>query len=373
MNKQQEALQIVMSVYFNGTDDSDSVPDEGPITLASLLDHLTKTDDSNVSICEDGCGVGNHDPRDSGIIFTYNLEKQVKRVAKQVEAFVRASGKVILNVYGFSRGGVSAFLLCQKLKHIAKDRLTINVASFEPVPGNFIMVAQGDIFFRTNRTLSAAVADLSDCQNIANMLILFTNQPLPDIACHAPILPALPSSCNTVIDVTPGCHKGAVAFSKSHRSASAMNNQSAIIFHRIAEFMQQNGTVFDFNRLWLDKSLVSPTQLVLQYNQLARLFLNDHGMKRSMHLSNTIFTATSEKKYLNRYHQKLLCVENAKDEDCILTLATFTTQSMNPNHTKVMRFLQLAFMLSILLMIYKKFISYPALEINDQTLPLTKF
>src|SRR3990167_5471225 len=232
-----------ISVYFNGTDDDNDVPEHGRITLAALLDQMTVKDHNNFSICVNGCGVETQDIRDLGAIFTFHLEKQVLNIAKQVEEMVKSSeDKVVLNVYGFSRGGAAAFWLGQKLKHISADRLTINVASFEPVPGNFITGVYGDLLLGTNSTLSAAVADLTECKNIANALVLFTNQPLPDIACHAPILPSLPTTCKAEIDVTPGCHKGAVAFYKSGESIKPANDESEIAFHRVVDFMQKCGT-----------------------------------------------------------------------------------------------------------------------------------
>ena len=67
-----------------------------------------------------------------GFIFTFHLEQQVLKIATQVKKMLNDSDeKIILNIYGFSRGAVAAFLLCQKLKAISPEHLTINVASFE--------------------------------------------------------------------------------------------------------------------------------------------------------------------------------------------------------------------------------------------------
>lgn len=198
-----------------------------------------------------------------------------------------------------------------------------NIASFEPVPVNFIASVNRDLFFGTKTTLAARVADLTRCDNIGNMLVLFTNQPLPDIWGFAPILPTLPTTCALEVDVTPGRHDSAVSFYKDGQSVQEQNIESAIVFHRIVEFMQKCGTTFNFELVQLSDNLVSSDseQLLDLYAELAR---NTEGNQaRSMHLKNSIFT-TANKEYLNIYHkklgQKLLQVQGVSDEDCILSM-----------------------------------------------------
>lgn len=368
-----------ISVYFNGTDDDDHIPNYGRITLAALLDYITAEDNHNhFSICVNGCGIETQDMRDLGVIFTFHLEKQVLKIAQQVENIIKNSQEqVTLNVFGFSRGGAAAFWLCQKLKHISPDDLTINIAPFEPVPGNFIMGVYGDFLLGTNTTLSAAVADLTECKNIANALVLFTNQPLPDFACHAPILPALPSTCHAEIDVTPGCHKNAVAFYKDGDAIAAGNEESAIVFHRIVEFMQKCGTSFQFDRVKLTNNLIcsntasSHQELLKLYEYLAtKTAFNDDGQRRSMHLHNTIFTNRESKRYLNHYHQRLLCrIEDANDSDCVLTIQNRHPQRMSSQQRQAIQLLQLLMVLAMGAIIYNKYFNEPALDDNNQFRP----
>jgi hypothetical protein len=357
-----------VSVYFNGTDDSKHIPEYGNyVALAALLDQMTIKNNDNFSLCVEGCGIETQDIRDLGIIFAFHLEKQVLKVAKQVEDMVKSNKeKIILNIYGFSRGGVAAFLLAQKLKHISADFLTINIASFEPVPGNFIMGVYGDLLLGVGSTLSAAVADLTECKNIANALVLFTNQPLPDIACHAPIFPAFPATCSMDLDVTPGCHRGAVVFNKSGDSIGAANNESVIVFHRIVEFMKKCGTSFDFKQFQLANNLVQDEKssaLLDMYNELARkTHTKDGGQKRSMHLRNVLFTAKDKKRYLNRYHQQLCGVKQINDGDCILSIENCNPQRMNSELRNAIQFMQLALMLAMVWMVYSKYWGEPALK-----------
>ncbi|MBA3661447.1 MAG: hypothetical protein H0W64_06955 [Gammaproteobacteria bacterium] len=220
-------------------------------------------------------------------------------------------------------------MLSQKLKQISPDRLTINIASLEPVPGNFISSVNSDLSMGMKKTLAASVADLTDCKNMANLLVLFTNRPLPDIACQAPILPSYPQTCHAEVDVTPGCHKTAVSFIKTGDDIIASNDESRIAFHRIIESMKRWGTSFDATRLNFEPFLkfsndslndANKDQLLKLYGRVLPImdFFGDEH--RAMHLQNHIYTCATDKKYLNRHHQQLSDVQNPSDDDCVLTM-----------------------------------------------------
>lgn len=343
----------IISVYFNGTCDNNDVPETGNISLAALLASITQTDDSNsYSFCVNGCGES-RDIRDFGIVFSFHLEKQVLNIANQIENIMKESEeKITLNIYGFSRGGIAAFWLCQIFKHIPSERLTINVTSIDPVPVNFITSVYGDLLLGTHSTLSAAVADLSECMNIENMQVLFTNQPMPDIIGFAPLLPALPTSCILDIDVTPGRHETAVSFSKAGNSIHASNNESVLVFHRVVGLMQQCGTPFNFNQYQFNDNLISRDSLLNLYRELAQTMTS--SSTRSMHLGSSIFT-TASKPYLNRHHQRLSAGETTDDADCILTLKTKPLLSIGPQQRQVIIITQVLFALAMTFIIYDKF------------------
>lgn len=361
--------KIIISVYFNGTDESNQIFKSGigMVSLPAILSELTVQNKSHISLCYNGCGINNPYYRDLGIIFTYHLESQVSDAAKRIEAAVRESrDEVTVNVYGFSRGGVGAFLLCQKLKHIPSDRLRLNVVAFEPVPGNFVITTHCDFFLGTNNSVSASVSDLTTCNNISNMLILFTNEPLPDIAAHAPILPTCPKSCNTEIDVTPGCHKGAVAFMSSLGSIKPMNKESVLVFHRVMEFMERSGTLFDLSRIkfggqmeFLEDLKDNPAEKMRIIRRLYEDLVGKqkfHGSnQRAMHLSNTIFTKPDGKTYLNRYHQNLCGEANVSDEKNILSLKQYHSERATDKYHSQSKILQLLLVLAIGFYIYNKF------------------
>jgi hypothetical protein len=197
-----------LNIYINGTDETNSIRNGGMTSLANVLHKLTVDDGSqnSHSICLEGCGVNNNDPRDLGVVFTFRLMNQIKQLENDIRVRVKnGHEKLRLNLYGFSRGGAAVFLLCQNLRDLSSSNIEINVVSSEPVPGNFITGVYADSFLGINYTLSSMVYDLSECKNIHNILVLFTNEPLPDISCHGPILPAFPQTAISQTEVLPGC------------------------------------------------------------------------------------------------------------------------------------------------------------------------
>ena len=324
-------------VYLNGTDEPARFHDSQITSLANLLHHLTVQDENTESICLDGCGINNPWVRDLGAIFTWNLEGQVSEIAKEIR--VKASAeKIVLNIYGFSRGGAGAFWLASKLKDVPAEQLEINILPFEAVPGNFINNVYFDKALALDATLSSQIADLSDCQNIRRVYSLYTNIPLPDIACHGPILPALPAGCEHKVDIVPGCHKGSELFRVREPNMlspkyqiEAYNDESAIAFHQAVKFLQECGTKLNFDRFSLDRLLKEDAPLQKMYdNKVAELICqNDEHIgigapskpqstTRAMHFSNSIYARpTPDKRYLNLFHQCLANVP-ANPKACIL-------------------------------------------------------
>lgn len=372
-------MKKILSVYFNAPYESNEIPSQGNISLATLLDHMTLTNMKDTfSICVNGYIMDSDDLLDACGLFAFHLGNQVNTIANRVKTLLESKeDSLVLNIYGFSRGGVAALLLCQKLKQIPSERLTINVASFEPVPGNYITTANYDIWLDSKLTLSSEIADLTQCQNLVKALVLFTNQKLPEITYHGAILPTFPNTCQAEIDVTAGNHANAVNFYKKGQSVKPMNYESAAVFNRITDFLQQCGTQFDFNRLELDHALVysqeskssqSNTKLLALYQHLtARTAVLDGATIRSMHLSNSIFTANTPKKYLNRYHQKLLQGES-KGEDYLLSLSKYQPSPIQKAPGYLLKFMQLAAFIAFIWILYNKFA--PFTKVSEEICPL---
>tara|TARA_R110002110_G_C13469307_1_gene719847 strand:+ start:14947 stop:16173 length:1227 start_codon:yes stop_codon:yes gene_type:complete len=318
-----DCMSKSLNIYINGTDEPNGL--DGFVTsLANVLHEMTEQTDTQKSICIDGCAINNSDPRDLGAIFTFNLEKQVDSLVNTIKKQISDGEKLKLNLYGFSRGGAAVFWICEKLKTIDPSLLEINVCSFEPVPGNFIRGSYIDNISGFKSTLSGIISDLSDCKNINKVMALFTNQPLPDIACHGPILPVMPPQAQVRVDVLPGCHKGAELFHSGH-TLTAYNNESAISFHVVTRFLESCGTTFNKGRFNLEGKLAQESSLLGLLNHAKA---GVQGTSRSMHFYNEIQTST-EKTYLNLAHKNLLTgQENDDSSDCILSVKN-TTPSLD--------------------------------------------
>lgn len=301
----------IITVYINGTDEpnDDFAPNAfgmRPVnfitSLANILHQLTVQDTNNISFCLAGCGIRNPYMRDLGGIFTWHLESQIDEMVKEIKMHL-GKEKTILNLYGFSRGGAGVFLLAKKLKDIDPEQLETNILAFEPVPGNFIYNVYLDKLLGLNLTLSSLISDLTDCKNLKSVQSFYTNEPLPDIACHAPILPALPATCAHTADVLPGCHKNAELFNVRYDQATRKYNitpynaQSGLAFHHIVEFLSRCGTKYDFSKFNLDARLVEPDFAPLLFKEYKdNTPLEDKS--RAMHFSNGIKTQVGKHQQL---------------------------------------------------------------------------
>ncbi|MEN9449814.1 MAG: hypothetical protein RJA83_428 [Pseudomonadota bacterium] len=326
----------MINVFINGTDEAahDLTVHKGITSLANLLNALVKKNSDTINICLNGCSIDNPYSRDLGAIFTFNLEHQVNEIIEKVKAEIKETGSVKLNLYGFSRGAAAVFWICQKLKAIPKAQLTITASAFEPVPGNFMCGVYLDKLSSANTTLSSKISDLSDCKNISRLQVLFTNEPLPDIACHGPILPILPKNCYVDVDVTAGCHKGSQLFFK-FGEVTSYNNESAISFHQVVDFLEQGGLQFDFSQLKLSDTL-QDRSTQNKVNLLKEIKVSP--TRRAMHFKNKIKAKDFGSKddsavFLNLYHQRL---ENKPKDfsECALVLTDYNPKPTYSNCQK---------------------------------------
>jgi hypothetical protein len=158
---------------------------------------------------------------------------------------------------------------------------------------------------------------------------LFTNEPLPDIICHGPILPILPKNCYVDVDVIAGCHKGSELF-KIFGEVTPYNKESAISFHQVVDFLEQSGLQFDFSQLKLNSTLQDRST-----QNKVNLFkeIKVSSTRRAMHFKNKIeatdFNSNEDDiaVFLNLYHQRL----EGKDKN--LAECTLILKDYNPKPT----------------------------------------
>lgn len=148
----------------------------------------------------DGCGV-THGLL--GGIFGVGLEDHIEEVVDTVIDLLKQSKKVVLNCVGHSRGGIAALLLAKRLAWIDARWLEINAVLLDPVPGNYLITAQCDVM---GISLANQAMDLSECQNLKQVLAIYCNEPLLDIIAHAPLVPLYPPQCQVMEEVLPGDH-----------------------------------------------------------------------------------------------------------------------------------------------------------------------
>ncbi len=263
--------------------------------MAQTLQHNTLQETNHSSIYIKGCC------DDTAFwVFAGNLEKQVRDVVQnyihpKISEFSLNEQKLRLNVYGYSRGGIGAFLVCQELKDIDPKYFEINVITVDPVSGNLKMTSYLDQFFNVHYTLSNRASDLSACKSLKNVTTLLANQSF--LPAFAASLPKLPKKCKSVVDVIPGGHQGIEEFVKMP----------------VMDFLRTHGTQF---RTLEQRALLNKKRRK-EYEKKVKSATTD---VRSMHHGHTIYTRPHPKRvYFNKDHQKLAGVPiNSKTRICTI-------------------------------------------------------
>lgn len=282
-------MNKTISVYFSGTGFSINKK----YFLAGSLHARTKESESQIKMGFNGCGV---DYGFNGTIFGSGLDEQCERVIERIVQEINAGHQITLNVYGHSRGGIAALLLAKQLGNIDKEKLTINLALLDPVPGNLITTSSIDPF---KISLANKTMDLSDCKPLKKVLALYPHIPLPAIACHAPLLVSYPQETEVEEEVVNGCHAEA---------EQSFSFSSQLVTLRVEEFLVQNGTALETDRNYKDTKKMKQTYLSCYQNGLAQKELADvkQAFSRKAHSARgMVITTTPGTKYLNSRHKAL--------------------------------------------------------------------
>jgi hypothetical protein len=282
-------MNKTISVYFSGTGFS---IDER-VFLASLLHAKTEESESQIKMGFNGCGV---DYGFSGTIFGSGLDEQCERVIERIAQEINAGHQITLNVYGHSRGGIAALLLAKQLGNIDKEKLVINLALLDPVPGNFITTSSIDPF---KISLANKTMDLSDCKPLRKVLALYPHIPLPAIACHAPLLVSYPQETDVEEEVVNGCHA---------QAEQIFEGSSALVKLRVHEFLVQNGTEFRTDINYTDinyKDTEEMKRIYLRCYQEQLHYVVDSYSREAHSARGVVITATPGANYLNSRHKAL--------------------------------------------------------------------
>lgn len=278
-------MNKTISVYFSGT--GFSIDDRR--FLATSLLARTEESDAQIKMGFNGCGV---DYGFNGTIFGSGLDEQCEKVIDRVVQEINAGHQITLNVYGHSRGGIAALLLAKQLGNIDKEKLAINLALLDPVPGNFITTSSIDPF---KISLANKTMDLSDCKPLRKVLALYPHIPLSAIECHAPLLVSYPQDTEVDEEVVNGCH--AQAEQLAHPS-------SKLVKLRVEEFLVRNGTQIQTARDYKDAEAMKQIYLSRYQQELAYV---DQTLSREAHSARgMVITATPGAKFLNSRHKALV-------------------------------------------------------------------
>lgn len=306
---QKQNDEIVLSVYFCGTGQSITMqtPDgntiQAPVIAAQFAGHdegqelnpdmqdfvtneidIEKNHQYKMSF--DGCGVVHPF---FGTIFAYGIEDQCEQVVKEVKNILEiistsnSKNKIVINIYGFSRGATAALLTAIKLGNYPVDLVEVNLALHDPVPGNLIISSKLDIF---NLTLANQVMNLKECHNLKRVLCLYTYIQEPDYYFHAPINPDYPAGTEVEEDIILGFHTQAEV---------TLEKCSVLVISRMKNFMKSCGTDFENNDWPKTDVELNPTV----YNS----FLNNRDYIPANNVTSTraCHASTSERSEIKYY------------------------------------------------------------------------
>ncbi|CAJ1405731.1 unnamed protein product [Effrenium voratum] len=262
----------------------------------------------------DGCGVTDGF---CGTICAKGLRRQCAQVRRQVDSLLselEASAsprRLRVNAVGLSRGGIACAYLAKAMADISGAACELNLLLFDPVPGDLLTVAQLDLFGLTNTWASC---DVSSCLCLSRVLALYPYEPLPAIACHAPVLCRFPDHTMVEEEVTLGCHQGAL---QVHRLGSDL--ASGLAFLRIRRWLMEVGTPLDHHHLALTVSVKE-----LEESCLQRCTGEAKKQRPSLRCSHSAFSywgativrhsPSSGLRFLNHHH-RLLAAQPADDDE----------------------------------------------------------
>lgn len=293
-------MKKTISIFFSGT--GFSINDS--TYLAASLYNKTQENEQQIKMGFDGCGV--HSPF-LGTIFGSGLDEQCDEAIQRITQEIAAGHEITLNVYGHSRGAIGAIMLAQQLSLVDPNKLSINMALLDPVPGNLITTSTLDPL---NISLANKTMDLTHCKPLKKVLALYPHIPLPAIACHAPLFVSYPEGIELEEDIIGGCHAQA-----EHIGDSA----SIIAESRVEEFFVKNETKIKTSSDYSDNEKLKQFYIRTYEYSLNKLNATNAPMTRDAHSARDVYINTKMgAHYFNEHHKRL--AGGAKDAIVALTL-----------------------------------------------------
>lgn len=289
-------MKKVINAFFSGTGFE---VNNNPY-LTSCLFSMASASETQINFGFNGCGV---DYGFWGVVFGQGLDAQCLKVINQVQAELKAGHQVTLNVYGHSRGAIAALMLAKQLGQLDPTLLEVNLAMLDPVPGNLITTSSLDPF---KISLANKTMNLSDSKTLKNVLALYPYEPLPDIYCHAPLLPTYPAHTNVDADITFGCHSGV---------EHTWSQDNKFVAGRFYDFLVKHGTQYPANCSQVFNTF-SNEQYLENYKR--RMLELSKPVARAAHSANgeyievnPLLDMASDSKYFNYHHQRLAGVDGS--------------------------------------------------------------
>ena len=195
---------------FNGTMLSKTKGMVGWLGQA-LTDKFQDKDDQFKLLSFDGCAVGEGFFKVArGYVFGHGVAEMADQVVADCIKFAEKGEDVDCCLFGFSRGGISALLVANKLADLPKktrDRIHVKMVLFDPVPGNLRITPLLDAL-GVSLTEAVSVIKGLRCNDDETVCIYFAEKgegPLT-AAFMAPVLPVFEGGLVPEIIAMPGEH-----------------------------------------------------------------------------------------------------------------------------------------------------------------------
>lgn len=278
---------ITLSVYFNG-----SGADLEHDTLANALHYATLTSETAERMCFEGSapwqekkyGGNSFWASCSGFIFGLGLDEQCEKIVKQVQQYVLAGYRVIVNAYGHSRGAVACLLLAKQLASFGQS-VEVNLALSDPVPGNTCVAGKLDAAGVT--TLVGQARDLSECANLKRVhAIYITDKEESTFASFfAPLLPVYPTTCQLEEEIIIGAHDNLSQVISPYSKKEVVRGRcsaATIALISMTNFLEACGTKFNTQYIGCRTKTRSNYALLNAYTENM-----NHGLHFSKPLSSS--------------------------------------------------------------------------------------